>query len=164
MKTTKKLVLFTVLQALFCCVAPLAFIFAEYGYSSEGLKYKLPLGALLVALIVIAIAKNTFLKPRIMRLSAAIAQHDADLKVESDTARAANIEIELKRERTAETLLTAVTPVLVLAALLIACKAMENAILQMSGAIGFSLASYVIGTAFGVAAAREVHGKHGGAK
>lgn len=164
MKITKKLILFSVLQALFCAVAPIIFIFTEYGDTSGGLAYKLPLGAILVVIGVLLIAKNTLLKPKLIKLSAAIAQHDADLKIEADKAKITNLENELKRERTIETLLNAIMPLLVFAALLVACKALENAVLQMSGAIGFTLASYAVGTIFGVCAAREVHGKHGGEK
>lgn len=149
---------------LFCAVAPLVFIFIQYGDTSGGLKYKLPLGLILFVVIVIIIAKNTFLKPRLAKLTAQIAQHDGDLKVESDEGRIANFEAELRRERTAETVLNAILPIMLLAALLLACKAMESAVLQLSGAIGFTLASYVIGTVFGLFAAREVHGKRGGKK
>ena len=98
------------------------------------------------------------------KLTAQIAQHGRDLKVESDEGRIANFEAELRRERTAETVLNAILPIMLLAALLLACKAMESAVLQLSGAIGFTLASYVIGTVFGLFAAREVHGKHGDKK
>ena len=162
MRITKKLIVYTILQVLFCTIAPLVFIFTQYGDTSGGLKYKLPLGLIMLAVIVVIIAKNTFLKPRLTKLAANIAQHDGDLKVESDAGRIANLETELRRERTFECVLNAITPILLLAALLVACKAMENAILQLSGAIGFTLTAYVIGTVFGVLAAREVHGKHGG--
>ncbi len=164
MKTTKKLIIYTAAQALFYAVAPLVFIFIQYGDTSGGLQYKLPLGILLFIFVVIIFAKNTLLKPRLQKLSAQIAQHEADLSVESDANKIANIETELKHKRTTETVLNSVAPVLLLAALLIACKAMENAVMQLSGAIGFTLASYVVGTVFGVLAAREVHGKHGGKK
>lgn len=164
MKLTKKLIIYTAAQVLFCTVAPLVFIFVQYRDTGGGLQYKLPLGLILCVVILIIIAKNTFLKPRLVKLTAQIAQHDGDLKVESDAGRISNLENELRRERIAETVLNAILPVALLAALLIACKAMENAVLQLSGAIGFTLASYVIGTAFGVLAAREVHGKHGGEK
>lgn len=147
---------------LFCTVAPLVFIFIQYGDTSGGLRYKLPLGLILFIVIVIIIAKNTFLKPRLAKLTAQIAQHVGDLKVESDDGRIANLEAELRRERTVETVLNAILPMIMLAALLLACKAMESAVLQLSGAIGFTLAAYAVGTVFGVLAAREVHGKHGG--
>ena len=160
MKRTKKLVLFTIAQVLFCAVAPIVFIFTQYGDTSGGLRYKLPLGLLLLVIVVLVIAKNTFLKSRMIKLSAQIAQHEADLKVESDVERMKNIESELRRERVIETVLNAVVPILLLAAILIACKALENAVLELSGAVGFTLGSYVVGTVFGILAAREVHGKH----
>lgn len=160
MKRTNKLIVYTVAQLIFCAVAPLVYIFTQYGDTSGGLQYKLPLGLVLLVIVVVIIAKNTLLKPRIQKLTAQIAQHEGDLKVESDVGKAANITVELKRERTTETVLNAVMPILLLTALFVACKAMESAVLQLSGAIGFTLASYVIGTIFGVLAAREVHGKH----
>ena len=164
MKITKKLIVFTAAQVLFSAVAPLVFIFTQYGDTRGGLVYKLPLGLILLAVIIVIVAKNTFLKPRLNKLAAKIAQHDGDLRVESDAGRIANLETELKRERTVETALNAVTPILLLAAMFVACKAMESAMLQLSGAIGFTLASYAVGTVFGIFAAREVRGKHGGDK
>lgn len=160
MKYTPKLIVYTLLQSLFCAVAPLVYIFTQYGETSGGLQYKLPLGLILLVFVVIVIAKNTLLKPHIQKLTAQIAQHEGDLKVESDPEKAKNITAELKRERTIETFLTAIGPILLLAALLVACKAMENAILRLSGAIGFTLVSFIIGTVFGVLAAREVQWKH----
>ncbi len=162
MKITKKLIVYTVAQAMFSAVATLEYIFTLYGDTSGGLRYKLPLGLILLAVVVIIIAKNTLLKPRVQKLVAQIAQHEADLKVESDEGKIKNLVTELKRERTTETVLNAVIPLLILLALLVACKAMESAVLQMSGAIGFTLVSYAVGTVFGILAAREVHSKHGG--
>lgn len=157
-------ILFTIMHALFCAVVPIVFIFIQYGDTSGGLRYKLPLGALLLIVIIITIAKNTFLRPRLSKLAAEIAQHEADLKIESDSGRINNLISELKRERTLETVLNALVPILLLSALLIACKALENAVLQLSGAIGFALGSYTLGTVFGVLAARSVWAKHGGEK
>lgn len=149
---------------LFCTIAPLVFIFAQYGDTSGGLQYKLPLGLILLVVIVIIISQNTFLRPKLTKLTAQIAQHIGDLKVENNDGRIANLETELRHERTVETVLNAILPMITLAAMFLACKAMESAVLQLSGAIGFALASYSVGTVFGVLAAREVHGKHGGMK
>ncbi len=151
---------FTVLQILFCTVAPIIFIFVQYGDTDGGLKYKLPLGILLFCVVIIVISKNTFLKPRMTKLSAQIAQHEADLKIESDEWRIKNLKTELRKERIIETVLNSIMPVFVLAALLVACKAMESAALELSGAVGFTLGSYVIGFIFGILAAREVHSKY----
>jgi len=155
---------FTAAQAVFCAVIPLVFIFTQYTETSEGLIYKLPLGLLLFVVVLLTLAKNTILRPRLAKLTAEIAQHEGDLKVESDAGRINNLIEELKRERTIETVLNALTPLAVLAALLIGCKAIESAVLQLSGAVGFSLGSYALGTIFGILAARSVYSKHGGGK
>ncbi len=162
MKITKKLIIFTASQVLFCAIAPLVFIFIEYGDESDGLKLKLPLGILLVAFVILIIAKNTFLKPRMQKLSVQIAQQEADLAIESNADKIKNIVSELKRKRVIECVLNAFAPVLLFGVLLLACRAMESAILRLSGAIGFTLVSYIVGTVFGIFAAREVHGKHEG--
>jgi len=73
---------------------------------------------------------------------------------------AARVENALKTERVTETVLNAVMPLLVLSGLLVLCKALESAVLVLSGAVGFTLASFVVGTVCGVLAAREVTGKH----
>ena len=126
------------------------------------MQYKLPLGAICVVVLVVILAKNTLLRPRIERMTAEIAQHEADLKVESDSGRINNLIAELKRERTVEVVFNAIVPLLVLSALLIGCKALEKSVLMLSGAIGFALASYAVGTVFGVLAARQVWAKRGG--
>lgn len=151
---------FTVLQILFCAVAPIVFMFVQYGGTTDGLRYKLPLGILMFLVAFIIIAKNTFLKPRTAKLAAQIAQHEADLKIESDEGRIKNLIAELRKERIIETVLNGIMPVFIFAALLVACKAMENAVLELSGAVGFSLGSYVLGFIFGILAAREVGSKH----
>lgn len=160
----KKYITYTVLQALFTAVAPLVFILCEYADTSGGLKFKLPLGGIMLIVVMLLIAKNTFLKPRIAKLTAAIAQHESDLKVESDEGKINNLISELKRERTVMYVFNGVLPVLILGAMLIAAKALESAAMKLSGAIGFSLGSFVLGTVFGVLAARCVWAKHGGDK
>lgn len=160
MRRTKKLIAYTALQAVFTAVVPLAFLFTQYGATTTGVQYKLPLGVILVAVVTLWIAKNTLLRPRIAKLTASIAQHESDLKVEADQAKIRNLENALKTERVTETVLNAVMPLLVLSGLLVLCKALESAVLVLSGAVGFTLASFAVGTVCGVLAAREVTGKH----
>lgn len=160
MRRTKSLIAYTVLQALFTAVVPLVLLFCTYGRTDAGLAYKLPLAAVIVAVVVVWIAKNTLLKPRIARLTAKIAQHEGDLSVEADQAKITNLETELKAERTAEVVLNAIMPLLILVGLLVLCKALENAVIVLSGAVGLTLMSFVVGTLFGILAARQVVGKH----
>lgn len=40
------------------------------------------------------------------------------------------------------------------------CKALENAVIVLSGAVGLTLVSFCLGTLFGILAARQVVGKH----
>lgn len=120
MKT--RYIIFTIAHALFCAVAPIVFIFIQYGDTNGGLQYKLPLGAILVVVLLLIFAKNTLLRPRLEKMTAEIAQHEVDLKVESDSGRIANLVAELKRERTIEVILDAAVPLLVLAALLIGIR------------------------------------------
>lgn len=49
---------------------------------------------------------------------------------------------------------------MIIAAIIIACKALEAQLVQLSGCMGLITISYVIGTAFGILAAREVKSKH----
>lgn len=158
----KKYIVYSVLQMIFTAIVPLAFIISEYATTSGGLRYKLPLGAIVVAIIMLVISKNTLLKPRIAKLTAVIAQHEGDLKVESEEGKIKNLIAELKHERTVMCILNSLMPILLLGAMLIAAKALESAVMKLSGAIGFSLASFILGTVFGTLAARCVWAKHGG--
>lgn len=160
MRKTKKLIVYSVLQAVFGAVVPLIFFFWQYGTSKEGIQYKLPLGVILLCIVLLFIAKNTLLKPRLAKLTSKIAQHEADLAVEADQGKIRNLEDELKHERVTETILNAIMPFLILTGLLVLCKALENAVIVLSGAVGFTLGSFAVGTVFGVLAAREVRGKH----
>ena len=51
-------------------------------------------------------------------------------------------------------------PLFVLLGLLVLCKALESAVIVLSGAVGFALVSFIVGTFFGILAARSVVGKH----
>ena len=141
MRKTKSLIAFTVLQALFTAGVPLVLLFCAYGTTQAGVAY-------------------TLLKPRMAKLSAKIAQHEGDLSIEADQAKIVNIENELKAERTAEAVLNALMPLLILVGLLVLCKALENAVIVLSGAVGLTLVSFCLGTLFGILAARQVVGKH----
>lgn len=153
-------IVYAIAHVMFCVVCPIVFIFVQYGDTSGGLEYKLPLGAILVVLLLIVIAKNVLLRPRIIKLTAAIGQHEAALKIENDAGKIDRLIAVLKRERTIEVLVNSFVPILVLAALLVGCKALERAAVVLSGAIGFALVSFVVGTTFGVLAGREVWVKH----
>lgn len=153
-------IIYTVLQAFFCAVVPVVFIFLQYGSSDGGLKYKIPLGAILAILLVLFAANAAVIRPRRQRLAAKIAQHESDLAIESDSNKIDNLIDELKVERTVETIINAIVPLLVFVALYIGAKGLERSAFLLSGALGFSLLSFALGTIFGVLSARSVWAKH----
>lgn len=160
MKKTAKNIIYSIAELLCYAVAPLIFIVIQYGDTTEGVVYKIGFIGILLCILVVWIVKKTILKKWVDKLRGKITQHEGDLETESDPVKIENLKEALKSARTIETLFSALIPFLLLCALLVMCHALEAAIVKLSGAIGFTLISFFIGTVFSILNAREVHGKY----
>lgn len=157
MKWTKKKIVFTVFEIIFVAIVPAALVIVDYTYWGYDMTpFKISICGILLLLLVYYIVKKTILNKYIARLKAMSAQHLADLKVEVDEEKKKRIREELRRERTIESLLSFVIPLLLLALFFVVCKTLESKLVQFSGIVGVIGASEIIGAVFSVLADREV--------
>lgn len=157
-------IFYTIMEALFLLIAPLVFVLVEYGSTQTGTPFKLGFGGILMLLLLVWIFKRTLLKNYLNTLREQIASYEGGLKVETDAGKITNLTRELKRAKTVDTLIGSITPLLVLCALLLLCNALERALVTLSGAVGFTIVSFVLGTVFSVLRARQVKSKDKGSK
>lgn len=163
MRWTKKKVLYNVLQLVFYGVVPLVLIILTYGnlgYTTEAMGFKIAAPGIILLILAFVCFKKLFINKRLADAHSQLNQLKADLKVKVDAAEVANIESAINNLGTAEVILNAVVPVLMLLLLILCCKVMEAQLVKLSGTCGFILISYLLGTIFAVLDAREVKSKH----
>lgn len=164
MKWTKARIIYTVLSLLFVAVIPLALVVWQYsniGEDANGFKFGIT-GVMLV-LLVFLVLKKTLLNKWLEKQRAGAAQHLADLKIETDAAKIANLEKALRNAQTIECVFNAIIPIILFVASIIACKAMEAGIVKLGNVMACITVSYLIGIIFDVLASREVVSKNRGA-
>lgn len=154
---TKKKIAFTVLEVLFVAAVPAALIIWNYSTWGEGTTgFKISVSGILLLLVLFFVLKAVFLNRYLKRMSDRAAQHEADLKVETDGEKKENLRKALRTERSIEALLSYVMPLLAVAGLYVLALVLESAAVKLSGTLGLCAASMVIGFAFGFFAPREV--------
>ena len=150
-------IVFTVLEILFVAAVPAALIIWNYSTWGEGTTgFKISVTGILLLIVVFFVLKAVFLNRYLKRMSDRAAQHEADLKVETDEEKKENLRKALRTERSIEALLSYVMPLLVVAGLYVLALVLESAAVRLSGTFGLCAASMVIGFGFGFFAAREV--------
>lgn len=163
MKTTKKKIFYTVLELLFTGVAPLVFIITQYsniGATNEAVGFKMSITGILLAMLVLLVLKRTYLNKLLSNMEHRANDYITIITTETDKEKATRAENALKTIRTAQGIINAILPILVFAAVIIACKALEAQLVELSGCMGLITISYMIGTLFGILAAREVKSKN----
>lgn len=164
MKWTKARIIYTVLSLLFVGVIPLALVIWQYsniGEDANGFKFGIT-GVMVVLLVFLAL-KKTLINKWLEKQRAGAAQHLADLKIETDAAKIANLEKALQHTQTVESVLNAIMPTILFIGSIIACKAMEAGIVKLGNVMACVTVSYLIGVVFDVLASREVVSKNRGA-
>lgn len=164
MKWTKARIIYTVLSLLFVAVIPLALVIWQYsniGENADGFKFGIT--GVMVAILVFVALKKTLINKWLEKQRAGIAQHLADLKIETDAGKIANLEKALQHSQTIECVLNAILPTLLFIASIIACKALEAGVIKLGNVMACITVSYLIGVVFDVLASREVVSKNRGA-
>lgn len=150
-------IVFTVLEILFVAAVPAALIIWNYSTWGEGTTgFKISVTGILLLIVVFFVLKAVFLNRYLKRMSDRAAQHEADLKVETDEEKKENLRKALRTERSIEALLSYVMPLFAVAGLYVLALVLESAAVRLSGTFGLCAASMVIGFVFGFFAAREV--------
>ena len=135
-----------VLEVLFIGVLPAALIVANYAsWGDEANGFKVGITGILLLLVVAFVLKKLVFNKRLEAMRAKLNQHEADLEVETDEEKIENLVSAVRKGRTVETVLNFVVPFLVLVAVYLMAKALEEAAVLLSGTLGFVIVSVLIG-------------------
>lgn len=162
MKITKKRIAFFVLHLLFSAVVPIALVIARYstiGDTSSAVGFKVSITGVLLLIFVFWVVKKLFIDRKINALKEQGNIMLADLKTEQDPMRLSALEKEIKHVRTIEAIFNSIIPLLFIVAAIVAFKALEEQLIELSATLGYIGVSYLIGMVFNVLYSREVHHK-----
>ena len=135
-----------VLEVLFIGVFPAALIVANYAsWGDEANGFKVGITGILLLLVVAFVLKKLVFNKRLEAMRAKLNQHEADLEVETDEEKIENLVSAVRKGRTVETVLNFVVPFLVLVAVYLMAKALEDAAVLLSGTLGFVIVSVLVG-------------------
>ena len=135
-----------VLEVLFIGVLPAALIIANYAsWGDEANGFKVGITGILLLLVVAFVLKKLVFNKRLEAMRAKLNQHEADLEVETDEEKIENLVSAVRKGRTVETVLNFVVPFLVLVAVYLMAKALEEAAVLLSGTLGFVIVSVLVG-------------------
>ena len=135
-----------VLEVLFIGVLPAALIVANYAsWGDEANGFKVGITGILLLLVVAFVLKKLVFNKRLEAMRAKLNQHEADLEVETDEEKIENLVSAVRKGRTVETVLNFVVPFLVLVAVYLMAKALEEAAVLLSGTLGFVIVSVLVG-------------------
>lgn len=161
MKKTWKWFLFTALEFLFVAIIPLVIVYIGYdGWGDAADNFKFYFGALLLIIIIFWIVKKVLISPWLDKQKIKAGNLEAMLIAETDKGKIANIENGLKTARVLETIFSWVLPLLFVLVAFLASKAMEQAIVEFSGILGFVGLSEIVGFVFSICVAVCVESKH----
>lgn len=135
-----------VLEVLFIGVLPAALIIANYAsWGDEANGFKVGITGILLLLVVAFVLKKLVFNKRLEAMRSKLNQHEADLEVETDEEKIENLVSAVRKGRTVETVLNFVVPFLVLVAVYLMAKALEDAAVLLSGTLGFVIVSVLVG-------------------
>ena len=135
-----------VLEVLFIGAIPAALIIANYAsWGADANGFKVGITGILLLLVVAFVLKKLVFNKRLEAMRAKLNQHEADLEVETDEEKIENLVSAVRKGRTVETVLNFIVPFLVLVAIYLMAKALEEAAVMLSGTLGFVIASVLVG-------------------
>lgn len=135
-----------VLEVLFIGVIPAALVIANYAsWGADANGFKVGITGILLLLVVAFVLKKLVFNKRLEAMRAKLNQHEADLEVETDEEKIENLVSAVRKGRTIETVLNFIVPFLVLVAVYLMAKALEEAAVLLSGTLGFVIVSVLVG-------------------
>lgn len=163
MKLTVKKLIFTILELLFIGIIPISLIIVQYSFlenTAAAVNFRIEITGILLILFVILVLKKVFINKKIEALRERLNNQIAQIEIENDQGKILNLQQSIKNKQTVLEIFNAIIPLILLIAGVVACKAMEAAIIKLSGVLGCIALSYIIGVGFGILAARQVESKH----
>lgn len=149
--------IFSLLEALFIAVVPVALVIYQYGYvQPTSAAFKLSLtGIILIALVFYGV-KKVVLDRKLRNWEAQYNNYVSAYKIETDMAKKERAKQEMQKYQTCIVLIRAFIPMLIFIMIQVLAKALEAEMITLSGLAGLITASFAVGIVFAVLAAREV--------
>ena len=144
-------------------IIPISLIIVQYSFlenTAAAVNFRIEITGILLILFVILVLKKVFINKKIEALRERLNNQIAQIEIENDQGKILNLQQSIKNKQTVLEIFNAIIPLILLIAGVVACKAMEAAIIKLSGVLGCIALSYIIGVGFGILAARQVESKH----
>lgn len=156
MKWTAKRIICFVGQLVCFIGLPLTFIWVQYAEletteTAATTAFKLPATALLVAVLVLVLAKRIFLNNFMTQLNARLANMETQFLVTTDQNAIDVLKRSYKWQKLVEVIVSALIPACVLALSLLVCGALEDGTIKLFGVLRLTAVSFVLGFCFRVA-------------
>lgn len=163
MKKDAKYYALWILQIIFYLLVPLGLIF--YSYSSleptmESTKFAISFSGVLLCLVTFLIFKRTVLKKVLAEYNGELSQLKADMRIETDASKIANLEHEIRKMSCITDCARAIPVALGGVLALVACDALQEGIIKFSGVLGFVLLSCLVGFACTIAQDLTIESKN----
>ena len=159
MKYSKKKLTFLILEIIFSAVLPV--LIGVLSCVDKGLKMRLTVYGITLAIITFYVIKKLFINRRLEYLKGLTVHLKSELMIETDPLKLNNIKRALARAQVFEVIATAITPIGLLSVFLIVSKSIEEGFARLSGSIGLILLSIIIGTVFAAFNASVVNCRNG---
>lgn len=135
---------------------PLLFIWLQYAElqtteTEATTAFKLPATALLVAVLVLVLAKRIFLNNFMTQLNARLANMETQFLVTTDQRAIDALKKSYKWQKLVEIIISAIIPACVLGLALLVCQALEAGTIKLFGVLRLTACSFVLGFSFRVA-------------
>lgn len=141
MKSNK---IFFFLQLMFFLVVPCALIWLQYS-DGAGVKYKVPMTAIVLMIFVFLFAKKVWLNPWLKKLSDKLSQIETLQLATTEQTAVMSLKKQYRTISLIELFFNAVIPVLILVLFLLTIKAVETGIVKLFGALMFCAISFAVG-------------------
>lgn len=158
-----KRILFATLKWVFWLIAPLTFVILEYStlnQTKETVSFQIGITGIAIIIIILILAKKLLFKKYLQKLDIKIANAESALDTETDVTKIELVEKSLHKYRLIQSVFSFVMPVAFLSLALYTAKALENAIVKLSGVLGFILISFVLGEIMEICEIQCIKSKH----
>lgn len=156
MKSNK---IYFLLQLMFFLVVPCALIWLQYS-DGAGVKYKIPMTAILLFIFVFLFAKRVWLNPWLKKVSDKLGQIETLQLATTDQTAVQSLKKQFRSLSLIQLFFNAVVPILLLGLVIVTIKAVETGIVKLFGALMLCAVSFAVGLVFKVLEIYSVKMEH----
>lgn len=156
MKSNK---IYFLLQLMFFLVVPCVLIWLQYS-DGAGVKYKIPMTAILLFIFVFLFAKRVWLNPWLKKVSDKLGQIETLQLATTDQTAVQSLKRQFRSLSLIQLFFNAVVPILLLGLVIVTIKAVETGIVKLFGALMLCAVSFAVGLVFKVLEIYSVKMEH----